>query len=164
MIVKDIIESVYAVGYIQIIKDNQHGNYGSPILINNVPDNIKKMKVVRFSPYKYKDQNCLEIEVKNKESYENEENNKSFTVTFPISIGTFVIVDHESVDLTQSKALHGRLGTISCYQCVDNKDNDDHIVMVSGYKDSWCGEYLLSELKIATDEQVDNYKKLKGID
>lgn len=48
MIVKDIIESVYAVGYIQIIKDNQYGNYGSPILIDNVPDNIKKNESCSF--------------------------------------------------------------------------------------------------------------------
>ena len=82
----------------------------------------------------------------------------SFTINFPVDIGTFVIVDYENIDLNKSKSLIGRLGTISCYQCVDNND-DDFIVMVSGYKDSWCGEYLLSELKFVTDEQIQKYKK-----
>lgn len=59
-----------------------------------------------------------------------------FTVTFPVNTGTFV------------KTKDGSIGTIACYQCVSEKDNDDHIVMVSGYKKAWCGEYLLSELEI----------------
>lgn len=81
-----------------------------------------------------------------------------FTVTFPVDIGTFVIVNHKDVDLSKPKALLGRVGTIACYQSVDDK-NDDHLVMVSGYKDSWCGEYLLSECLIATKEQIKAYKK-----
>ena len=81
-----------------------------------------------------------------------------FTITFPIDIGTFVIVDMENVDLTNSQSLRGHVGTIACYQCVDN-DNDEHIVMVSGYKDSWCGEYLLSEIRIATDEEIHLYEQ-----
>ena len=71
----------------------------------------------------------------------------SFTITFPVDIGTFVITD-TSVDLNNPNNLKGNLGSISCYQCVDDKE-DDFIVIVSGYKDSWCGEYLLSKLKIA---------------
>lgn len=87
----------------------------------------------------------------------------SFTVTFPVDTGTFVITNHKDVDLSKPKALLGRVGTIACYQCVDSKENDEHIVIVSGYKDSWCGEYLLSELLIATEEQVKEYKKQMGI-
>lgn len=86
----------------------------------------------------------------------------AFTKTFPVDIGTLVITDHKDVDLSQPGALLGRLGTISCYQCVTNKA-EDYIVMVSGYKDSWCGEYLLSNLLIATNEQVAIYKKEMGI-
>lgn len=86
----------------------------------------------------------------------------SFTLTFPVDTGTFVITESEEVK--EDKDLLGRLGSISCYQCVDeHSGDDDYIVMVSGYKDSWCGEYLLSELKIATDEQVEAYKNLRGI-
>lgn len=87
----------------------------------------------------------------------------SFTKTFPIDIGTFVIVDYKNIDLTKPKALLGRLGTVSCYQCVDNDNDNEFIVMVSGYKDAWCGEYLLSEVLIATDEQVNTYKKERKI-
>ena len=85
----------------------------------------------------------------------------SFTITFPVDIGTFVITD-TSVDLNNPNNLKGNLGSIACYQCVDNKE-DDFIVMVSGYKDSWCGEYLLSNLKIATDKQVKEYEMVMGI-
>lgn len=61
----------------------------------------------------------------------------SFTKTFPINTGTFVVVQ---VGNTK------RLGTVACYQCVTEED-EEYVVMVSGYKESWCGEYLLSEVK-----------------
>lgn len=83
----------------------------------------------------------------------------SFTITFPVDIGTFVIVDDDD----NSTRLLGRVGSISCYQCVDNKFDEDFIVMVSGYKDSWCGEYLLSKTRIATDDEIKEYKSLMGI-
>ena len=66
----------------------------------------------------------------------------AFTVNFPVDIGTFVVTDYSDVDLSNPKTLLGNVGTISCYQCIDGKHTDDFIVMVSGYKDSWCGEYL----------------------
>ena len=87
----------------------------------------------------------------------------AFTVTFPVDNGTHVIVDHEGVDLSNPKNLLGRFGTIACYQCVTNYDKD-YIVMVSGYKDAWCGEYLLSKVLVATDEQIEMYKKEMGIE
>lgn len=60
-----------------------------------------------------------------------------FTVTFPVDTGTKV------------ETPNGLIGEISCYQCVDDMgNNDDYIVMVTGIKEPWCGEYLLSELKI----------------
>lgn len=61
-----------------------------------------------------------------------------FTVNFPYDIGTKV------------KTPDGAIGSISCYQAVDGTeiDDDDYIVMVSGIKQTWCGEYLLSDLKI----------------
>lgn len=86
----------------------------------------------------------------------------SFIKEFPVDIGTFVIVDHEYIDLDNPRNLLGRLGTIACYQCVDN-NGDDFIVMVSGYKDSWCGEYLLSKVMIANDKQIEEYKKEMGM-
>lgn len=85
----------------------------------------------------------------------------AFTITFPVDIGTYVIVDHGDIDLSDPKNLHGRFGTLACYQCVMN--DDDYIVMVSGYKDAWCGEYPLSKVLIATDEQIEMYKKEMGI-
>lgn len=53
-----------------------------------------------------------------------------FTKTFPYNTGTFVVVNEESVDITSPKTLLGRLGSISCYQCVD--EDDDFMVVVSG--------------------------------
>ena len=84
-----------------------------------------------------------------------------FTKTFPYNTGTFVIVNEDNVDMTKPKALLGRLGSIACYQCVD--EDDELLVMVSGYRDSWCGEYLLKEIRLATDLEVETYKKLMGI-
>lgn len=60
-----------------------------------------------------------------------------FTITFPVDTGTFV------------KTPDGSIGTIACYQSVDETDGkDDYAVIVSGHKSAWCGEYLLSELEI----------------
>lgn len=81
-----------------------------------------------------------------------------FIREFPYNTGTFVVVDLDSYDENDPKTLLIRLGSIACYQCVD-----ELVVMVAGYKDSWCGEYLLNEIKIATEEEVNKYKKLMGI-
>jgi hypothetical protein len=86
----------------------------------------------------------------------------AFTITFPYDTGTFVLVDLDTYDENDPKKLINRLGTISCYQCVDGK-HDELMVMVSGYKDAWCGEYLLNEIRLATDLEVDTYKDIMGI-
>lgn len=84
-------------------------------------------------------------------------------VNFPVDVGTFVIIDYIDVDFNNPKTLLGKIVTISCYQCVDNRQLDDFIVMVSGYKDNWCREYLLSKLVLASDEVILMYKKEMGI-
>lgn len=86
----------------------------------------------------------------------------AFTKTFPYNTGTFVIVNEDGVDMSKPKALLGRLGSIACYQCVD--EDEELMVMVSGYKDAWCGEYLLKEIRLATDSEIGTYKKLMGIE
>lgn len=85
----------------------------------------------------------------------------SFTKTFPYNTGTFVLVDLDTYDEKDPKKLINRLGTIACYQCVDE---DGFIVMVSGYKNAWCGEYLLNEIRLATEEEVNTYKDIMGIE
>ena len=89
--------------------------------------------------------------------------NMSFTVTFPVNIGEFVIIDYKKVNLNDPKNLLKRFGTISCYQDVTDY-NEEYVVMVSGYKDAWCRECFLSEVLVATDEQINMYKKEMGID
>lgn len=86
----------------------------------------------------------------------------SFTKTFPYNTGTFVLVDLDTYDENDPKKLINRLGTIACYQCV-TQEYDELIVMVSGYKNAWCGEYLLSKIRLATDEEVNTYKDIMGI-
>lgn len=81
-----------------------------------------------------------------------------FTVEFPYDIGTFVQVNNsmrgESPKPKECWDDLGDIGTISCYNCVTNSDEDDKfVVVVSGYKQSWCGEYLLQEIRpLAKDE------------
>lgn len=84
-----------------------------------------------------------------------------FTKTFPYNKGTFVVVNAESIDINNPDTLLGHLGTICCYQCVT--ESDELIVMVSGYKDPWCGEYLLKKIRLATDSEINKYKELMGI-
>lgn len=85
----------------------------------------------------------------------------AFTKTFPYDTGTFVLVDLETYDDKDPKKLINRLGTIACYQCVD--EDDELMVMVSGYKNAWCGEYLLNEIRLATDLEVSTYENIMGI-
>lgn len=87
----------------------------------------------------------------------------SFTITFPYNTGTFVVVDDINIDCSDNpEALIGHFGSIVCYQCVDEEDNE-MIVMVSGYKDAWCGEYLLSKIRLASDSEIQSYKNYLGI-
>lgn len=86
----------------------------------------------------------------------------SFTKTFPYNTGTFVLVDLDTYDENDPKKLINRLGTITCYQCVN--EEDELIVMVSGYKNAWCGEYLLNEIRLASKQEVNIYKDIMGIE
>ena len=84
-----------------------------------------------------------------------------FIREFPYNTGMFVVVDLDGYDENDPKTLLTRLGSITCYQCVN--EDDELVVMVSGYRDSWCGAYFLNEIKIATKEEVNKYRELMGI-
>ena len=88
-----------------------------------------------------------------------------FTVSFPINTGVFVVINPEEADYKKPETLKGCLGSIACYNCVDEDQNndDEFLVVVSGYKDAWCGEFLLSEIRVATEDEVLAYKKYMGI-
>lgn len=86
-----------------------------------------------------------------------------FTVEFPYDIGTFVQVN----DDMRGQPPHpkecwddlGDIGTIACYNCVDASRNDDKfVIVVSGYKQAWCGEYLLREIRLLTEEEIEIVK------
>lgn len=85
----------------------------------------------------------------------------SFTKTFPYDTGTFVVITKRCEKINTPKDLIGRLGSIACYQCVTNRD--EYAVMVSGYKDCWCGEFLLEDIRLATEDEVKLYKNIMGI-
>jgi hypothetical protein len=77
-----------------------------------------------------------------------------FTVEFPYNIGTFVRVKKDN-----------SIGTIACYDCVsDHKDSDGNqfLIVVSGYKEAWSGVYLLDELELLTDLEIDVVVKERG--
>ena len=96
-----------------------------------------------------------------------------FTQTFPYDIGTFVIVnDDERGERPSSESIVGNddfrdIGTVACYQCVTDKE-DDYVVMVSGYKQAWCGEYLLQEIRLLSPEEIEyvvsHYESLMNTD
>lgn len=85
----------------------------------------------------------------------------AFTKTFPYDTGTFVVVDLDTYDKNDPKQLMYRLGIITCYQCIN--EDDELVAMVSGYKSAWAGAYLLSEIRLATELEVDTYKNIMGI-
>lgn len=96
-----------------------------------------------------------------------------FTQTFPYDIGTFVRVsDNRRGEPPSPESIIGHddlgdIGTISCYQCVTDKE-DDYCVMISGYKQPWCGEYLLQEIRLLSPEEmsyvVNHYESLMHTD
>ena len=96
-----------------------------------------------------------------------------FTVEFPYDIGTFVQVNNsmrgESPKPKECWDDLGDIGTIACYNCVDDSQTDDKfVVVVSGYKQPWCGEYLLQEIRLLSPEEVsyvvNHYESLMNTD
>lgn len=85
-----------------------------------------------------------------------------FTKTFPYDIGTFVLVDLDTYDDKDPKKLINRLGTITCYQCAT--EEDAFTIMVYGYKNAWCGEYLINEIRPATEKEVNVYRDIMNIE
>lgn len=90
----------------------------------------------------------------------------SFTITFPVDIGTFVITD-TSVDLNNPNNLKGNLGSISCYQCVDDKEDDFIVIrrIQYGKQHKWMmclpENYRVSELGESiffTKEEAEKYQ------
>ena len=80
-----------------------------------------------------------------------------FTVEFPYDIGTFVRIKSNAREVNNDE-----IGTIACYNCVDDEpdcNGDQFVVVVSGYKEAWSGEYLLQEIELLTDEEIEKVKK-----
>lgn len=86
-----------------------------------------------------------------------------FTVEFPYDIGVFVQVNDgvrgHPPDPKENWDDLGDIGTIACYNCVnDSKTDDKFVIGVSGYKQSWFGEYLLREIRVLNEEEVEIVK------
>ena len=86
-----------------------------------------------------------------------------FTVEFPYDIGTFVQVNDgmrgQPPHLKECWDDLGDIGTIACYNCVNDSKNDyKFVIVVSGYKQSWFGEYLLREIRVLNEEEVEIVK------
>ena len=79
-----------------------------------------------------------------------------FRVEFPYDIGTFVKIKSNFRETNNED-----IGTIACYNCVDDEpdsNGDQFVVVVSGYKDAWCGEYLVREIELLTEEEIEKVK------
>lgn len=74
-----------------------------------------------------------------------------YTVELPYDNGTFVKVVNPAFE----RKLPMDIGTVSGYTVFSPSD---FTVWVSGYKESWCGEYMLSEVEPMTDEEIKQLK------
>lgn len=87
----------------------------------------------------------------------------SFTVSFPYETGTFVKISNPEFERKKDNSRYkDQIGTIACYNCVTGKEDgygEQYTVVVSGYKEAWCGEYLLHELTILTQDEIDSVKR-----
>lgn len=80
-----------------------------------------------------------------------------FTKTFPYDTGTVVKV-HDRFN-PDGGMLYG---SIACYNCIRN-NSDDFTIVVSGLKESWCGEYYHEDVELATEEEIKSYyDKMEG--
>lgn len=73
-----------------------------------------------------------------------------YTVELPYNKGTFVKIISPYFDIDRSN-----IGTVVGYSVFSPTDITIHI---SGYKDSWCGEYLLDDIRMMTDEEIEQIK------
>ena len=74
-----------------------------------------------------------------------------FAIELPYDIGTFVKITEPLFE--RKKPL--LCGTIVSYSVFGQTDIT---IFVSGYKEPWCGEYMLSEIEIMDESEI---KKLK---
>lgn len=70
---------------------------------------------------------------------------ENISENLPYKIGSFVEVEKEN----NNYKLYGEIVGYTVYE-------DSILVWVSGYKESWCGEFTLDEIKLLTDEEVKN--------
>lgn len=75
-----------------------------------------------------------------------------FKVVLPYSSGTFVKITNPLFDRKDSLDC----GTIVGYNVFSPTDISVH---VSGYKESWYGEYLFSEIELMTENEIEELKK-----
>lgn len=78
-----------------------------------------------------------------------------FKIELPYKKGTFVKV---------SKPLFGRKNSIDCGTVVGYSvfDEKSYTICISGYKESWFGEYMPEEIEVMTDEEIAVLKKERG--
>ena len=74
-----------------------------------------------------------------------------FTVELPYEKGTFVKIINPIFE--RKEPIDS--GTIVGYNVFSSTDIT---VFVSGYKESWCGEYMLSEIELMTDKEIEQLK------
>ena len=74
-----------------------------------------------------------------------------FTVELPYDEGTFIKIVNPLFDRKQPIDV----GTVVGYNVFSPTDITVH---VSGYKESWYGEYMLSEIELMTDEEIKELK------
>jgi hypothetical protein len=75
-----------------------------------------------------------------------------FTAEFPYDFGAFVKI----IDPLFERKQPLEYGTIAAYTV---SSPTDITVFVSGYKEAWCGEYLLSEIEPMTDEEIEQIER-----
>lgn len=74
-----------------------------------------------------------------------------FTVNLPYDKGTFVKITNPAFERKQPS----EFGEVVGYTVFSSTD---FLVWVSGHKESWCGEYLMSEVEPMTEEEIEKVK------
>ena len=74
-----------------------------------------------------------------------------YTVNLPYDMGTFVKIVNPAFE-RESPNYFGTTGGYTVFS------PSEFLVWVHGYKESWCGEYLMSEVEPMTEEEIEKVK------
>ena len=101
---------------------------------------------------------CMNNDMYKKCPYQALLKEKETSINVPLPYGAFVRVKEPFFERKDTPKDTELIGTITGFQVFE----DGMTCWVSGYKESWCGEYLVKELEVLTEDEIKEVIKERG--